>query len=588
MTTYYVATSGSNSGNGSASSPWKTISKAMQASLKPGDEVVVRAGTYNESVRISKDGTANNYITVRAEKPGTVKIDATGEYGVHIQANYVKLDGFNITGASAAGVTANLVHHVEITDNNVYNNGRHGISASRSDFVTIEGNVTHGNASKGFYSGISIFHPENVSHDNSSKGFRIIVRGNISYDNVTKSGPHSDGNGIIMDDFRSTKAPARAAYLFASLVENNVVYQNGGKGIQVAWSDYVTVRNNTAWSNNVDKLKTGTWHGELSNMNSSHNTWVNNIAVANQKLTGYNTAIDNTSFANYTNSDVIWKNNLTYNGSSGDASVRTTGSNKGLSTSDGNLLGINPKFISAPGNFELQSGSPAIDAGTKAYGYNSKGIDSGARVGAPDLGAYEANGKSKSSSTTVVEETATESSTSDTSPASGLNGTAKADVLTGTAKADSIYGNGGNDKLSGLAGKDALYGGAGADTLDGGKGADVLQGGNGKDMLIGGAGADRFVFKSVAEAGKGNAGDDIRDFSRAQGDKIDLSGIDAMTNKAGDQAFSFIGSKGFSGDAGELRYAKGHLYGDVNGDKIADFDIHLVNSHALNGTDFIL
>ena len=109
-----------------------------------------------------------------------------------------------------------------------------------------------------------------------------------------------------------------------------------------------------------------------------------------------------------------------------------------------------------------------------------------------------------------------------------------------------------------------------------------------RDMLIGGAGADRFVFKSVVEAGKGNAGDDIRDFSRAQGDKIDLSGIDAMTNKAGDQAFSFIGSKGFSGDAGELRYAKGHLYGDVNGDKIADFDIHLVNSHALNGTHFIL
>jgi len=595
MTTYYVATSGSNSGNGSASSPWRSISKAMQANLKPGDEVVVRAGTYHESGRISKDGTAGNYITVRAEKPGTVKIDASGDYGVHIQANYVKLDGFNITGAKAAGVTANSVHHVQIVDNNVFNNGRHGISVSRSDFVTVEGNVTHGNASKGFYSGISIFHPENITHDNSSKGFRIIVRGNISYDNVTKSGPHSDGNGIIFDDFRSTKAPGRDAYLFASLIENNLVYKNGGKGIQVAWSDHVTVRNNTAWSNNVDKQKTGTWHGELSNMNSSHNTWVNNIAVADQRQTGHNTAIDNTSFKGYTNSSTIWKNNLTFNGNAGDASVRTTGSNKGLSASDGNLLGVNPKFVSAPGNFELQPGSPAIDAGTKAHGYYSVSLDSGTRVGALDIGAYESNGgKGKTSATdasdaSVAAAAATEADTSGgTSPSSGLTGTAKADQLTGTAKADSIYGDGGNDKLSGLAGKDALLGGAGADTLDGGKGADVLQGGAGKDVLVGSAGADRFVFKTAAEAGKGGTADAIRDFSRGHGDKIDLSGIDAVSGKAGNQAFDYIGSKGFSGDAGELRYAKGHVYGDVNGDKVADFDIHLVNGHALNAGDFLL
>ncbi|MFT3974672.1 MAG: right-handed parallel beta-helix repeat-containing protein [Amaricoccus sp.] len=316
MTTYYVATSGSNSGNGSSSSPWKTISKAMQANLKPGDEVIVRAGTYHESVRISKSGNAGDYITIKSEKPGAAKIVATDSYGVHIQGDYVKLDGFDVSNAKAAGITANLVHHVEITDNNVHDNQRHGISVNRSEFVTIEGNVTHDNASAGFYSGISVFHPENVTGDHSSKGFRIIVRGNISYDNVTKTGPHSDGNGIILDDFRGTKNGT--PYLYASLVENNLVYSNGGKGIQIAWTDYVTVRNNTAWQNNVDSKKTGTWHGELSNMNSSHNTWVNNIAVTDPDISGYNTAIDNTSFSGYTNSDNIWKNNLTYNGTSGD------------------------------------------------------------------------------------------------------------------------------------------------------------------------------------------------------------------------------------------------------------------------------
>ncbi|WP_245495490.1 DUF1565 domain-containing protein, partial [Rhizobium ruizarguesonis] len=58
MTTYYVATTSSGGGNGSASSPFHTISEAMAANLKPGDEVVVKPGTYNESINFDKDGSA--------------------------------------------------------------------------------------------------------------------------------------------------------------------------------------------------------------------------------------------------------------------------------------------------------------------------------------------------------------------------------------------------------------------------------------------------------------------------------------------------------------------------------------------------
>ncbi|NEI38603.1 RTX toxin, partial [Rhizobium leguminosarum] len=70
MTTYYVATTSSGGGNGSASTPFRTIGEAMAADLKPGDEVVVRAGVYNESVNMYKDGSAAGYITLRSEVPG--------------------------------------------------------------------------------------------------------------------------------------------------------------------------------------------------------------------------------------------------------------------------------------------------------------------------------------------------------------------------------------------------------------------------------------------------------------------------------------------------------------------------------------
>ena len=134
MTTYYVSTTGSNSGNGSAASPFLTISKAMW-NLSAGDEVVVAPGTYNEMVRISASGTANNYITVRSEVPGAAKIVApsTQPYGVHIQGDYVKLEGFDISGAKQAGVTANLTHHVIISDNIVHDNKANGISGARSE-----------------------------------------------------------------------------------------------------------------------------------------------------------------------------------------------------------------------------------------------------------------------------------------------------------------------------------------------------------------------------------------------------------------------------------------------------------------------
>ncbi|BAY12514.1 S8 family serine peptidase [Calothrix sp. NIES-2098] len=66
---------------------------------------------------------------------------------------------------------------------------------------------------------------------------------------------------------------------------------------------------------------------------------------------------------------------------------------------------------------------------------------------------------------------------------------------------------------------DILIGGNGNDTLIGGSGNDTLTGGSGWDTLTGGAGADIFVFNSVSEGI-----DQIADFSRQAGDKIQING----------------------------------------------------------------
>ena len=109
----------------------------------------------------------------------------------------------------------------------------------------------------------------------------------------------------------------------------------------------------------------------------------------------------------------------------------------------------------------------------------------------------------------------------------------------GEAQGDTLSGI---ENLSGSQGSDSLYGDAGANVLQGWNGNDLLVGRAGKDTLTGGAGADRFQFTALGDSVVGANADRITDFSHAQGDRIDLAGIDAKATVAGDQAFSFIGT----------------------------------------------
>ncbi|MDF2813689.1 MAG: glycoside hydrolase family 16 [Microvirga sp.] len=158
---------------------------------------------------------------------------------------------------------------------------------------------------------------------------------------------------------------------------------------------------------------------------------------------------------------------------------------------------------------------------------------------------------------------------------------------------DTLHGQNGDDKLSGGGGDDGLLGGAGNDTLYGDAGRDKLTGGTGADILRGGSGADTFSFTSVRHSTVDAASrDTVGDFSRKQGDKINLSAIDANLLRKGNQAFSFIKQSEFHQKSGEIRYekvaGKTYIYGDVDGDGVSDFSIQLNGLHTISKSYFIL
>jgi hypothetical protein len=101
-------------------------------------------------------------------------------------------------------------------------------------------------------------------------------------------------------------------------------------------------------------------------------------------------------------------------------------------------------------------------------------------------------------------------------------------IVNGAAVAPStIIGTSRSDVLRAADTGQTLIGVGGNDTLIGGKGNDTLISGGGSDVLTGGGGTNTFKYVSLADSptSKLTATDTITDFSKAQGDKIDLSGI---------------------------------------------------------------
>ena len=226
-----------------------------------------------------------------------------------------------------------------------------------------------------------------------------------------------------------------------------------------------------------------------------------------------------------------------------------------------------------------------------------------------------------------------------------LTGTGNA-TLTGNELRNILTGGAGDDTLDGGAGNDTLTGGLGNDTylvdsatdiisdtggidtvrtvlagytlgstsenlqyfgtssftgtgntlgnvLTGGAGADTLIGGVGSDVLIGGSGADVFLYTALTDLGLTTSSTDtLTDFSHAALDLVDLSQLDADTTQLGNQAFSYIGAAAFTHYAGELRYAVSGsntaLYGDVDGNGVADFAILLQGLTSFLVTDVVL
>jgi len=123
---YYIAPTGSDSGEGTFDSPWYNLQKANDAAL-PGDTIICRGGTYYPNMM--KDGTKTTvrlYTLASASKLITIK-NYPGEFpifnfkdqpkqlnirGIQLNGNYYHLFGLHITQAGDNAIKLEGNHNI--------------------------------------------------------------------------------------------------------------------------------------------------------------------------------------------------------------------------------------------------------------------------------------------------------------------------------------------------------------------------------------------------------------------------------------------------------------------------------------------
>jgi hypothetical protein len=282
-------------------------------------------------------------------------------------------------------------HHVIIRKNILHDNSGHGIGVGQTDYVVIEDNIVYDNArfSPGGNSGISVYQTFNFD-DHSKPDYNIIIRRNRIYNNESlipffmtgASKTVTDGNGIILDDLNNEQNDpnnTRPPYTGRTLVANNLIYNNGGRGILAGGVDNADILNNTTYYNMRDEtirrpeFSYSNKEGEISTSNAGNNNIFNNIMVVRPGKPVNEQVADR--------GNNVYSNNLIF------------GSDKFTVTpnSVNNSLGVDPLFVSAATfDFRLTAASPAIDKGSSILRVTTDFTKSVRPQGnGADIGAYE-------------------------------------------------------------------------------------------------------------------------------------------------------------------------------------------------------
>lgn len=359
---YFVSTSGNDSGAGTFASPWRTIQHAANM-VRAGDTVNVRSGMYNEYVTLNASGSASAGLITFQSYPGetaivdgsglTIPNNQNGLININNQS-YLVIRGLEIrnykstrrnvvpVGIWVTGAGSNLqflnnhIHDITVTatgcNANALGFAIYGTAAPASlNNITISGNQidhlkTGCSESLTLDGNVETFAiVNNQIHDNNNIGIDLIafegVSPNPAYDQA-RNGLVSS-NGVY--NITSNGNPSYSAGCWCAdgiyvdggtqiLVERNLVH-NVDLGIEMASehsgknASYITARDNLIYFGNSAGISIGGYASGVGG--SDHITIVNNTLFKND---GKNTGSGEFQIQ-YHATNNLFENNIAYAGS---------------------------------------------------------------------------------------------------------------------------------------------------------------------------------------------------------------------------------------------------------------------------------
>jgi len=407
--TYYVAKTGRDTNScaqaQSQSTPKLTINDGVRC-LAAGDTLYVYGGTYDESLvnNVPSGSSWSSAVRIAAYPGETVTMQPSSTnctWGAVVwlsqSQQYIELDGINLdgrncryftvkfeSGAPPATSTTYDPHHIRIK--NAELTGSDNLASGESTIIVM---VASGNPSAiGHNEFINLtLHRGPAQHtDYRTNGFYFntpdnLVDGCDIYDMLGFGiqiyiNPDNMGGTPDRTIVRNTRIhdfPARQSSWISTVGHNSGIVDATGSNAQI-------------YNNLIYNILTGDGAPGIAVAASG----ASNTAVYNNTV--YGGAADGINIASGVSGTIV-RNNISYL----NAWSNYVDNGNGTAASN-NLTGVNPQFANAVGaNFQLQSGSPAIDAGmTISSVTNDFNRMSRPQGKAYDIGAYESGSSSQS------------------------------------------------------------------------------------------------------------------------------------------------------------------------------------------------
>ena len=216
---YYVSLTGNDSNPGTLNSPFQSILRGVVAARLPGDNIIIRQGTYNlvRTILLNQSGLAGRLITLKSLPREKVILDGSNlpveRSIIGIAGSHIVVEGLELRKSPRVGVA-------------VFGPG------NRINNIAIRNNIIRDCVGAGIFTGFNL---------KNQGPYAVLIEGNQVFNNVLMNEPR--------------KASSRWAQGISTglgrqvTVRNNRVSGNYGEGIGFYLSDQCIAEGNTVYDN---------------------------------------------------------------------------------------------------------------------------------------------------------------------------------------------------------------------------------------------------------------------------------------------------------------------------------------------------